>query len=512
MENNAPKPETATDNEPVRLTLQAIYTDKIFETAQLRQPHWLQDSNRFSYIDVIPETDISALWLYDVQSGERTPIISAATLQMPVSEPKPEANGVAPASPAKPNAIPIPGYQWSPDETRLLLAHLPHRRASQGDKTLYVYTLATGELRKVAESEHEHRNAKWSPDGRYIGYVRQDNIYLLEFATGQETRLTATASPTIYNGRFGWVYEEELALANGWSFSPDGRQIAYYQIDETPVPQINLPNYDDLHMKLAPIRYPKAGDPNPLVKIGVITLETGEKRDTQTPEHPNTRTPSPLWLDLGPDPDIYISRLQWTPVGELLLHRIPRLQNRIEVLRADLATGATRVILTEEEPTWVDIRGDLMFVGGSGKFLWPSCRDGYRHLYLYAADGQLIRQLTQGAWEVETIVSVDVENRSLTFTAANPNPLERQLFRVSLDGGDPVRLMVERGTHAALMSPDGRHYLHTHSSIAAPPKTSLRRADGETVAVILENPQPKLKMCRWPNGSSPPLRPRTALP
>src|SRR5579871_2702463 len=272
MENNTPEQEAATDAESVRLTLEAIYTDKIFETAQLRQPQWLQDSNRFSYIDTFPDTEINTIWIYDIRSGERTPVIAAETLQLPAPEPKPESNGSAPETPASPEFIPIPGYQWSPDETRMLLAHLPHRRASHGDKALYVYTLATGELHKIADSEHEHRNAKWSPDGRTVGYVRQDDIYLLELATGREMRLTAAPSAAIYNGRFGWVYEEELALADGWAFSPDGRSLAYFQIDETDVPQIDLPDYDHLHMKPVQMRYPKAGDPNPIVKIGVISL------------------------------------------------------------------------------------------------------------------------------------------------------------------------------------------------------------------------------------------------
>jgi dipeptidyl-peptidase-4 len=482
MENSEPAQQAAVQ-EPPRLTLEAIYTDKIFETAQLRQPQWLKDSSRFSYIDTIsletpPDAEISTIWIYDAPTGNRMPIIAADKLLLPASEPKPEENGSAPA---KPNAIPIPGYQWSPDETRILFAHLPQRRSSHGDKALYIYTLATGELSKVADSEHEHRNAKWSPDGKKIGYVRQDNLFLLDLATGRETQLTTTPSDSVYNGRFGWVYEEELALADGWAFSPDGKLLAYYQIDETSVPQIALPNYADLHMKPETMRYPKAGDPNPLVKIGVIRLDDDL-----------SGAPETLWLDLGPDADIYISRLQWTSGGELLLHRIPRLQNRIEVLRADLATGATELLLAEEETAWVDSRGDLTFIEETGEFLWPSCRDGYNHLYLYGSDGTLRRQLTQGAWDVEAIVGVDAA-RNLYFTAATPTPMERQLYRVSLDGGDPARLTTEPGTHSALLSPDGRYYLHTHSGIAAAPRTLLKREDGGTVATVLENPQPKLK-------------------
>jgi dipeptidyl-peptidase-4 len=524
MENNVPAQPAAPAAEPARLTLEAIYTDKIFETTQLRQLHWMQDGRRFSFLDTVPDTEVTTLWIYDIDTGQRIPIIAAETLKLPDSKPEQEpirTDAVSPTdSPDEPKVIPISGYQWSPDETRLLLAHLPHRRASQGDKALYIYTLATRELRKIAESEHEYRNAKWSPDGTTIGYVRQDDIFLLEIATGRETRLTATSSSTVYNGRFGWVYEEELALADGWAFSPDGRYVSYFQVDETSVPLIDLPDYDHLHMKPVQIRYPKAGDPNPLVRVGVIALENGRwnpqipqiDTDLSIPEHPNTESPNTqyrtpehqlpttLWLDLGPDADNYISRMQWTPTGKLLLHRIPRLQNRIELLLVDPAAGTTEVILAEEEDTWVDVRGDLTFIKDTDQFLWPSCRDGYNHLYLYDLGGQLIRQLTQGAWEVDKVVSVDVERRSVYFTAANPEPRERQLFRVSLDGGDIVRLTAAPGSHEILFSPGGQYYLDTYSSIAAAPRTSLCRADGELVAVVHTNALQRLNdlpLSRW---------------
>jgi dipeptidyl-peptidase-4 len=253
MENT--EPESIASVQPPRLTLEAIYTDKIFETTLPRQLHWMQDSKRFSYLDTLPGTEVSTIWLYDTQIGHRTPIIALKALQLPSPEstsseetdPTGKVDGAA-------SMIAIRGYQWSPDETRLLLANLPQRRAAHGDKTLYVYTLATGELRKVADSEYEHRNAKWSPDGKQLGYVRNDDIYLLDLATGVETRLTSTPSPAVYNGRFGWVYEEELELADGWAFSPDGRYLSYYQVDETAVPLIDLPDYTDLHMKPVQMR------------------------------------------------------------------------------------------------------------------------------------------------------------------------------------------------------------------------------------------------------------------
>ncbi len=211
----------------------------------------------------------------------------------------------------------------------------------------------------------------------------------------------------------------------------------------------------------------------------------------------NTRIPEQLktvWIDLGPDADIYISRMQWTPQGELMLHRMPRLQNRIDLLIADLATGACRVVLSDSDKAWVDARGDLTFVGSTDQFLWPSDRDGYNHLYLYNTAGKLLRQLTQGEWDVDAITGVDSTHRMAYFTAARPNPLERHLFSVLLDGGgDIVQLTDMPGTHSIILAPDGEHYLDTHSSRMTAPHVRLYRSSGQHVGLVQANPMPKLQ-------------------
>ncbi|HZO88422.1 MAG TPA: S9 family peptidase [Chthonomonadaceae bacterium] len=471
------------------LTLEAVFQEKIFEATPLRQPHWMRDGRRFSYLDRAPDSEVETIWMYDIATGERTVVVAPEKLRLPKAErpaqsaaPEEDDTGEARGE----EALRIHGYQWSPDETRILFARPPHRTSAPADQALYVYTLAARTLERVAHAETSLRNAKWSPDGRRLGYLRGDDLYVLDLATGKEVRLTDTARPAVYNGRFGWVYEEELELLDGWAWSPDGRRIAYFQVDETPVPLVFLPNFDDLHMKPVLQRYPKAGDPNPIVRIGVVEVPASPPEAGGVPP---TR-----WVDLGPDTDIYISRMQWTPQGDLLLHRMPRLQNRIELLKADVATGRTALLLAEEDKAWVDARRDLTFIKGTDQFIWPSDRSGYNHLYLYDLSGQLLRQLTQGDWDVDAVAGVDATHRLLYFTAARPSPLERQLFRVLLDGGGGIMQVTEAsGTHQPLFAPDAVHYLDTHSSRAVPPHTRLYRASGVHVADVHASPMPRLR-------------------
>ncbi len=473
------------------LTLDAIYTEKIFEPKMLRQPHWHKDGSHFSFLDTAPkqekaqthtndkkadnkqatdketpDKELLTLWIFDVERKQRAPIIAAEILQ----------TGEEPLT--------VHGYEWSPDETRVLLARQPRAHDAEGDKELWIYTRATRALTCVARcgEGEDFRNAKWSPDGLRLGYARADDLYVLDLESGTERRLTNDASPSVYNGRFGWVYQEEMYLVDGWAWSPDGRYIAYCQCDETAVPIVPLTRYETLHLAPELQRYPKAGDPNPVVRVGVIDLL----------ETPNA-LPSTLWLDIGPDSDIYIAQIQWTPGGELLIQRIPRLQNQVDIVRADLQTGTTSLLLSETDAAWVDAPGKLTFVGDSGAFVWPSDRDGWRHLYLYDRDGQRLGQLTHGEWDVNRVVVADAVNGRVYFTASHPLPREQHLFAVGLDGGDITQITMGQGTHHALFSPDASLFLHTYSDRMTPPQTDICRADGQFVVTVVDNPMPEAR-------------------
>ena len=486
MENLNPALEPDASAEPEALTLEALYTDKIFEAKPLNAPQWMRDSKRFCYLAEIPDTKCTTLWMYDIESGEKSIVIAPEVLKLPPEEPnavEPEPTPEEAAARAEDKFIPIPGYQWSQDETQILLSRpARHRGFNEGDKSLYVYTMAAKELLKITKDEAVHINAKMSPNGRRIAYVKNDDLYVADEKGGHEVRLTDTATKTLYNGRFGWVYEEELELHDGWEWSPDGKQIAYFQIDELDVPQVLIPNYDDLHMKPIETRYPKAGDPNPRVKIGVINVA----------DAPAGTVPPTRWMDIGADTDIYIARMQWTPGGELLLQRLPRLQNKIELLKADPATGKSVLILTEEDKAWLEVPGELKFVGDTGQFLWPSDRSGNTHLYLYDLTGKLLRQVSTGNWDVQKPLAVDAAHRIAYFSAARPSPMEKQICAALLDGGADVSQLTDvPGTHAALFSPDCAHYLGTHSSKSSPLRVTLHRSSGQAVALVHDNPLPR---------------------
>ncbi len=487
---------------PKRLTLAAVIQEKIFEAETLREPHWMRDSKRFSYLDKASNSDISTIWMYDIETGSRSELMNAKSLEI-----KPDTKAVVKAPDAvddseddtdsdssnKSSALKIIGYQWSPDETQLLLARLPHRRSSTPDSSLYLYTPTTKELKKITNKPGAYRNAKWSPDGTMIGYVHEDDLYILMVQSGAELRLTNTANPTLYNGRFGWVYEEELDIVDGWSFSPDSKLVSFFQTDESCVPVVLLPNYDDLHMKPLETRYPKAGDPNPVIKIGLIDLSHLSKQP-HSASHGKQPIATTHWVDLGSDKDIYITQMHWSPKGALLLQRMNRLQNQIDLLHADTHTGSTRIVFTEKDDRWLDVPANPLFIPDSNQFLWHSDRDGHTHLYLYDVQQGMLRQLTEGDWDVDHAEGVDAAHRVAFFTAARPNPLERQLFSVLLDGGGSIQMVsLEAGTHSALFSPDCEHYLGTFSSRSSAPKVRLHRASGRSIADIHDNPMPKLE-------------------
>jgi dipeptidyl-peptidase 4 len=348
---------------------------------------------------------------------------------------------------------------------------------------LYYCDLTKPANRAVVEINHSSSfasDATISPAGGYVAFVRDQNLHVYDIAKSKEKALTNDGGGPIKNGMAEFVAQEEMDRSTGYWWSPDDRHIAFARVDETPVKVTERFEIAADNVATFAQRYPAAGGPNVLVRLGVTDVQSG----------------AVTWIDLGNETDIYLARVNWLPDGKTLaIQRESRDQRRLDLLFADVATGQSHVVLTETSNTWIDLNNELSFLTKSQEFIWASSRDGYQHLYLYDYQGKLLRQLTAGAWIVDdfrtrAIKGIDEKNRIVYFTATEKSPTERQLYRISLDTQDPYkidRISQEDGVHGITMSGDAGFYVDNFTSTTQPPEATLHTADGKLLAYLLEN-------------------------
>ena len=351
------------------------------------------------------------------------------------------------------------------------------------DGRLYYYDLdkpAAQALTQLTPADLFATNASISPGGRYVAYVRDQNLHVLELASKSDRALTQDGSGPIKNGLAEFIAQEEMGRHEGYWWSPDERHIAFARIDESPVKLTQRFEITADNIETHAQRYPAAGGPNVLVRLGVADVRSG----------------AVTWIDLGADSDIYLARVDWLPDGKTLaIQRESRDQRRLDLLFADIESGRSRLVLSETSDSWIELNDELTFLTKSQQFVWASARDGFTHLYLYDYAGHLIRRLTAGPWCVDdfrarAIKGVDEPHRLIYFTATEKSPTERQLYRASLDGGDPgrpIRVSREQGVHAVTMARGAGFYVDDFTSRTQPPQVSLRSADGSLIAWLIEN-------------------------
>jgi len=334
-------------------------------------------------------------------------------------------------------------------------------------------------LREIGAARGFATDAKISPRGRYVSYVRDQNLLVFELAADAEIAITADGEGPIKYGLAEFVAQEEMGRSSGYWWSPDDRYIAFARVDETPVPVTQRFEIAADNVVTFTQRYPSAGAANARVTLGVAELASGAAR----------------WLDLGAD-EYYLARVDWLPDGRTLaVQRQSRDQRRLDLLFVDVASGLATTILSETSNSWVELHDELTFLKKSPQFIWASMRDGRQHLYLYANDGRLIRQLTAGDWCVDdfrgrAIKWVDEARGLLYLTATRDGPTSRKLYRVSLydePGAEPQRITPEDGVHAITIAPGGQFFLDQFTSRAQPPRVALHRIDGSLIAYLLEN-------------------------
>jgi len=367
-------------------------------------------------------------------------------------------------------------YAWAEDTERILL---PLRGA------LHVQDGRDGELRLVLDSAGKPAlDPRITRDGSLIAYVQDAELYVVPAAGGKARQITRGARGTgKTNGLAEYVAQEEMGRHHGHFFSYDGKHIAYTEVDETHIPVYRIVHQgedsvgegaqEDHH-------YPFPGAPNAKVRLGVIPVTGG-------------RT---TWMDLG-DAE-YLARVHWMPDGGLIAELENREQTRLDLVRFDPRTGEGKTLLVETSEIWINLHHMFRPLEESegeleGGFLWASERSGFRHLYLYAADGELIRQLTSGEWVVDSVAGIDEKKKTVYFVATKESPTERHLYSVPFDGGEPARITKEAGTHDVQLDHDCRRFIDTHSSIAKPPTITLRSLpDGKVVQTIHDAPDPRV--------------------
>ena len=441
--------------DPSRLTVQRIYGSPEFAAQPFGPSRWIADGSAYTTLEPPAEGPGREIVRYDVERGTREILVAARELV-------PEgADG----------PLDIEDYAWSPDGRKVLIftnTQPVWRLNTRGD--YWVLDRDSGELRKLGGTEAKPSTlmfAKFAPDGGRVAYVRENNLYVEDLATGAISALTMDGSRTLINGTFDWVYEEELMdyYADGWRWSPDGRSIAYWQLNADSVKNFYLVNNtDSIYSTVTPIQYPKVGETNSAARVGVVSAAGGPTR----------------WLQIEGDPrNNYIARMDWAASSdEVVLQRLNRRQNRNEVMLGDARTGRVRTILVEQDSAWVDLVDDFVWLDGGKSFTWVSDRDGWNHVYVVSRDGKQMRLVTKGEYDVLGVEAIDSKGGWLYYIASPDNPTQRYLFRTRLDGkGKPERLSPARetGTHAYDMAPNYRHAIETYSSLGNPPIIRLVR-------------------------------------
>lgn len=323
---------------------------------------------------------------------------------------------------------------------------------------VYAIDLA-GEAERLTATEAPEASLAAAPDGRRIAYTRDNDVYVYDLGTRGERAVTRGGKPSMYFGGVTWVMGEEFGTEKGLGWSPDGKKLWFYAVDESRTGHVRIP--DDLAGTSRAQAYPRPGEPNPDVRIGIADVS-------------RAGAIAPVWIDTGAERDIYLPRVTWFPKSDrVAVIRIDRLQTVLELLGCGAETGACARILEERDPRWVNLLGEPRFVSDGAKFLWLSERDGFAHVYLVGADGAVERRLTSGKWTVSEIAGVDEKEGVAYFTANAESPVSYGVFRVPLAGGDAVRVSAEGGVHRPLFSAAGTVYADTHSALDLTPRVDV---------------------------------------
>ena len=386
------------------------------------------------------------------------------------------------------NNLPLNDVEWNSDEKKLLIfakREYIYRRSSKA--VVYAYDLPAKKVVQIDTAKVLH--ATYSPDGSRVAYVKGNNLYIKNLQSGQTTQVTNDGEWNhIINGNCDWVYEEEFEFTKAFQWSKNGTYVAYYKFDESRVPQYNMTMYKGLYPETYSYKYPKAGEANSTIEIHIY----------------NTTTGADVKANIGSETDIYIPRMKWTADDSKLgIAWMNRLQNHLKWLSTDAAAGTTTTLYDETDSRYVEVNDDLTFTADGKHFITRSEKDGYKHIYLYEMNGNLVAQLTKGAWDVADILGIDEKNKTVWFTAAMASPMDRQLFSVNY-ARKPVLKQISKGagTHTISMNNDFTYYVDNYNDINTPSTTSIYDSKGKLVKTLTDNASLKEKRNQYALGKA----------
>lgn len=449
-----------------KLTPERIYSSPSLAGESLRGLKMSPDGKRVTFLKG-KEDDYERLdlWQFDTETGQTSLLFDSDDLHSGEETLSDEEK--ARRERLRLSGSGIVSYEWSDDGTALLFP-------LAGD--VYYWKVGEKQAKKILSTDAFETDVKFSPKGRYISYIREQNVYAYDLEKDKELRLTKQGGGPIKMGMAEFVAQEEMDRMTGYWWSPDESKIALTRVDERPVAQVTRSEIYADEIKTIKQRYPFAGEANAKVELGILTLKNKKIR----------------WLDLGKDEDIYIPRVNWTKDSNKLTYQWQsRDQQKLELRMVDLPSFKTETLLTESSNTWINLHHDLRFLKQQKAFIWASERDGFKHLYLFDLQGKLLKQITQGEWIVDEIEHIDEPTKRVYFTGRKDTPIERHLYSASYDTNEKdiqiSKISQRSGFHDIEFAQQGQRYIDNFSTHATPPQASLHNTSGKRVTWLNEN-------------------------
>ncbi len=443
-----------------KLTLEDIYQNNLFQQNSVQELRWMMDGNFYTSLVQNQKTNIKDIIKFFTTTGEIADTLVHGENLIPKNKNRP---------------LTIDSYQFVDNESKILISTETTKIYRRSSKAVnYLYDLNTQQLKLLVGGDKQSY-ATLSPDGTKVGFVRNNNLYIVNLTDDKVIPVTTDGKKNeMINGFADWVYEEELSLSKAFFWSPDGSKMAYLKFDESEVPMYNLQKWNGLYPKDYKFKYPKAGEKNSTVSVHVYDLDSNKTTE----------------ISVGNEKDVYIARLQWLPTGDMIsVIRLNRMQNKLDVFHCDANGSTFKLAYSEQSKTYIDIDqvDDLTYLSDGKSFIISSEKSGFKHLYHYSNNGELVRQITKGSWGVTDFEGIDERKNMIYYTSTEVSSMERHLYVTDIKGRKHEKLSVTPGTHSASFSPDFKYYINAHSSTELPSNTALYNAKGKMIKVLAEN-------------------------